>query len=83
MHEGHDHNHEHHHHNESPSKTLALMTYMLDHNKQHAEELHDISHNLSGEGQEEAAKLLHEAVHDFESGNQKLEQALKLVKGEH
>jgi hypothetical protein len=79
MHEGHDH----HRHDEVSGKTLALMTYMLDHNKQHTEELHDMSHDLSHEGQEEASKLLHEAVSAFERGNEKLEQALKLVKGEH
>lgn len=74
MHEGHDH----HHHTapEKPGKAQAMLTYMLEHNRHHAEELHDISHVLEHEGHKEAADLIHDAVHDFQAGNDKLQKAL-------
>jgi len=83
MHDGHGHHHHDHDHQSSTSvKTQAMMTYMLEHNRHHAQELHDISHTLAHEGQEAASRILHEAVSDFEAGNLKLEQALGLIKGE-
>lgn len=74
----HTHEHSHNHSAASPEETLALLEYMLGHNRHHAEDLHKLAHNISGE----AAELLHEAVKDFKSGNDKLETALKLLKGE-
>ena len=55
MHEHeHDHDHAHHCHPHShehtgdkpmsPEEVLALLNYMLDHNRHHADELHDICH---------------------------------------
>lgn len=55
---------------------LALLQYMADHNRHHAEELHDLAHGLGGE----AEALIHEACVDFQIGNEKLEQALRLLK---
>ncbi len=80
MHDGHDH---HHHHDEprEAGENLALLTYMLDHNRHHAEELHDLAHDLSDEGKEAAAALLHEALEAYEKGNEKLAQALEAAKG--
>ena len=75
-HDHHDHDH-HHHDHMSPEETLALLTYMLGHNRHHAQELHDLAHSADGE----AARLLHEAVADYEQGNDKLERALSLLKG--
>ncbi len=75
MHEGHDH----HHHHDAPKEAgenLALLTYMLDHNRHHAEELHELAHDLSDEGRDAAAALLHEALELYEKGNEKLAQAL-------
>jgi len=75
----HTHDHDHHHHDHtSPEETLALLTYMLGHNRHHAEELHDLAHSVEGE----AADLLHGAVADLEAGNEKLARALRLLKGE-
>lgn len=75
----HDHEHEHHHHeHSSPEETLALLTYMLGHNRHHAQELHELAHGVEGA----AAQLLHEAVADLEAGNEKLERALAVLKGE-
>ena len=78
----HDHDHEHHHHHDgecdSPEETVALLAYMVTHNRHHAEELHELAHSVDGE----AAQLLHEAVVDLTVGNEKLAEALRILKGE-
>ncbi len=74
----HDHEHSHDHDHHSPEETLALLTYMLGHNRHHAEELHELAHGTEGE----ASSLLHEAVDDLRRSNEKLEHALALLKGE-
>ena len=73
MHE-HEHDHDHAHHSHphshehsgdkpmSPEEVLALLNYMLDHNRHHADELHDICHALEDEGKTEAAAALAEAL---------------------
>ena len=70
----HDHHHDHHEHH-SPEESLALLTYMLGHNRHHAEELHELAHSLD----EECAQLIHDAVIDFELGNEKLAEALRIL----
>ena len=55
---------------------------MLEHNRSHAEELHGVAHALEHQGKPEAAKLVSEAVHYFGHCNDRLEEALRLVKGE-
>ena len=85
MHE-HEHEHSHpHEHGDIPAfesldQAEALMSYMLDHNRHHADELHEVGHKLAHSGKEEAAKLIHEAVDAFGSGNELLEKALKALK---
>ena len=74
----HDHEHSHNHKTHSPEETLALLSYMIDHNRHHAEELHELAHSANAE----AAALIHDAVELFDSGNEKLEKALKILKGE-
>ena len=74
----HDHEHPHAHDVHSPEETLALLTYMLGHNRHHAEELHELAHSMD----DEAAQLIHDAILDFDLGNEKLDEALKLLKGE-
>lgn len=71
---GHDHGHAHEHH--SPEETMALLAYMVTHNQHHAEELHELAHSVEGE----AAQLLHEAVVDLTVGNEKLAEALRILK---
>lgn len=73
----HEHCHDH-HHEHSLEETVALLTYMVGHNRHHAEELHELAHGVDGE----AAQLIHDAVVDFQVGNEKLEEALRLLKGE-
>ena len=77
----HDHNHEHHHHDPSHAEvtskeeTLALLAYMVSHNKHHAEELANLSAGVEGE----AAAELQKAITLFNEGNVALEAALKLM----
>jgi hypothetical protein len=75
MHDGHGHCHDH-DHGVTPDKSAALLKYMVEHNRHHAEELHELAHKLSGE----TAELIHQAVHDFDHGNEKLEAALRQMK---
>ena len=86
MHE-HEHEHSHpHEHGDIPAfdsleQAQALMSYMLDHNRHHADELHEVGHKLAHSGKEEAAKLIHDAVDAFNKGNELLAKALEALKG--
>lgn len=73
---GHEHGHTHEHH--SPEETVALLSYMVTHNRHHVDELHELAHSVEGE----AAQLLHEAVVDLTVGNEKLAESLRILKGE-
>ncbi len=74
----HTHEHGHTHGQHSPEEALALLAYMVQHNRHHAEELHELAHSMD----DEAAQLIHDAILDFNLGNEKLDEALKLLKGE-
>ena len=76
----HEHTHEHGHTHEvhSPEETVALLTYMVGHNQHHAEELRELAHSVEGEAQQ----LLHEAVVELTLGNEKLAEALRILKEE-
>ena len=74
----HDHEHPHSHDHHSPEEALALLAYMVQHNRHHAEELHELAHSM----EDEPAQLIHDAILDFNLGNEKLDEALKLLKGE-
>ena len=76
----HEHTHEHGrtHEVHSPEETVALLTYMVGHNQHHAEELHELAHSVEGEAQQ----LLHEAVVELTLGNEKLAEALRILKEE-
>lgn len=92
MHEDHTHchgeaghTHDHHHEGQaahSPEETRALLTYMIDHNHHHGEDLHEIYHALVDSGKAEAAQLVHGAMHLYEDGNEKLRLALEKLGGE-
>ncbi len=74
-HEGHSHAHSH----QSPEESVALLTYMIDHNKHHGEDLHEVYHALESAGKTAAAEALHKAMHLYEDANAELEEALKLL----
>ena len=80
MHDHHDHDHAHPDGPAaSPEETLALLNYMLGHNRHHAEELHELAHGVDDEA---VSSLLHEAVELLRGSNEKLAAALVLWKGE-
>jgi len=56
----------------------ALLKYMAEHNEHHAEELHELAHELS----DDASAKVHEAVDLFAQGNALLREALKLLEKE-
>lgn len=64
------------------NETVALLTYMLQHNEHHAAELDQMAANLEKMGMDAAAKTIKEAVSDFQKGNMRLGLALTLVKEE-
>ncbi len=64
------------------AETVALLTYMVDHNRHHAAELDQMAENLKKLGMDAASKTIKEAVADFEKGNMRLGLALTLVKEE-
>ena len=64
------------------NETVALLTYMLQHNEHHAAELDQMADNLQKMGMEAAAKNIKEGVSDFQKGNMRLGLALTLVKEE-
>ena len=81
--QSHSHPHTHDHpHGEAAAmsfeETLALLGYMLDHNRHHAEELHDLAHNFD----EVAGDLIHEAVDKLGESNDLIEQALSLIQNQ-
>jgi len=94
MHDHHEHTHEHSHEHphvhtheditafESTEQAVRILGYMLDHNKSHAEELHEICHKLEASGEEEAAEYLDKAVDAFRDGNSLMEKALSSLKKE-
>ena len=77
-HHDHDHDHPHDHGHTGLEERVAMLTYMLGHNQHHAQELHELAHSM----EDEPAQLIHDAILDFNLGNEKLDEALKLLKGE-
>lgn len=73
---GGDHQHTHGTEGSAREEAVALLSYMVDHNRHHAEELHELAHSFD----EETAGLIHEALKDLNAGNDKLAKALEAVK---
>ncbi|MBS6196224.1 MAG: cobalt transporter [Clostridiales bacterium] len=65
---------------ECKNETVALLSYMLDHNEHHAAELDQMADNLQKLGMDSAAKQIRDAVSDFQKGNMRLSLALSTVK---
>lgn len=92
--EGHAHTHDHSHgcghshecgtscgsSGECKNETVALLSYMLDHNEHHAAELDQMADNLQKLGMDAAARQIKDAVSDFQKGNLRLSLALTTVK---
>ena len=86
----HEHNHSHDHdhstpdisaskNNQASSKDVALLTYMLAHNKQHARELAETGSRLADAGFREASELIEEAIHYFDHANESLDKAVLIL----
>ena len=74
---GHTHSHDHSHAAAAgDGKTVAVLTYMLEHNEHHCGELKELAAALSGEAQHQ---LLH-AVEAFEEANGHLAKAVEELK---
>jgi hypothetical protein len=50
---------------------------MIDHNRHHGADLHELYHSLEAAGKKDAAALVSEASAVYEKGNALLEHALK------
>jgi len=95
MHIEHSHAHEHAHTHGSPhgdgsgnggketpgalAKDLALLKYMLEHNKQHAHELSETGDRLADAGLSHAAEMISDAVRYFDHANDSLNIAIGLI----
>lgn len=77
--EGHEHEHTHEHAGQPQDEDTAVLAYMLDHNRHHAQELAVIAKHLREQGKDEAAAQIEKGVEDFEKGNMRLSIALSLV----
>ena len=78
---GHGHEHHHHHHHDhaegaAPDRSQALLSYMVGHNKSHAEEMREAAAGMEGRAQ----ALVNEAADLLDAGNAKLEEALAILK---
>jgi len=82
-HGGHDHHHDHDHdHGKTKDATLALLSYMVDHNQHHAAELSEMADEISGKGMKNVADLMKEGVAELGKGNELLAKALELYKSQ-
>ena len=89
-HHGEDHHHDHHGHEHGHShegccchkeqdETVALLTYMLDHNVHHAAELESMAAELRAQGKSAAADMIDKGVIDFQTANMRLRVALSML----
>ena len=81
---GHDHGHCHEHEggcccHKEQDETLALLTYMLDHNVHHAAELEAVAAELRKKGKTAAADMIDKGVMDFQTANMRLKVALSML----
>ena len=79
MHDGHDHEHSPHNEAHGTDRTKLLLQFMLDHNIQHVAEANTLAKKLENESRTEAAALLRDAIKNYESGNEKIHEALHLI----
>ncbi len=77
----HEHSHPHAHSHASeggtPSQTVALLRYMLEHNRSHAAEAQALIPKLAAEGKADAAMMIESGVNSYKDGNDWLAAALK------
>ncbi|MGI6006951.1 MAG: hypothetical protein ACOX8E_05600 [Ruminococcus sp.] len=74
-----DHSHGDHCH-ENRNENLALLTYMLEHNEHHAEELKKLAEKMQETGLADVSEEIRKGVEQFQQVNSHLASALKLAK---
>lgn len=62
--------------NTKKQESIALLEYMVHHNEHHAEELAELAEDLGGRARE----IVDSALKDLGQSNQKLAEALQLLK---
>ena len=71
-----NHNHEHiNGENLSKEEAVAMLKYMAEHNRHHAQELHELSHALG----DSVSGLLHKAVDELKDSAALIEKALEIA----
>ena len=75
-HQEHCHHHDH-AEGAAPDRSQALLSYMVGHNKSHADEMREAAAGMEGRAQ----ALVNEAADLLDAGNAKLEEALAILKG--
>ena len=78
-----DHHHEHHghaHEHSHAEQNELLLTYMLEHNEHHMKELLECAHGLTHKGLSAAAKYVEESANFLQQSNEKLAEAIALLK---
>ena len=83
-HHDHDHCHSHSHEegcccHKEQDETVAVLTYMLDHNVHHAAELESMAAELRKQGKTAAADMIDKGVVDFQTANMRLRVALSML----
>ena len=76
----HVHSHEHTHDGDPAEEVTALLAYMADHNRHHAAELAELGEKLRSMGRTEAADKISEGVAEFTKANERLAEALEIIK---
>ncbi len=74
---GHPHTHSHEAESGAPSQTVALLRYMLEHNRSHAAKVSALIPKLVDEGKADAAMMIETGVKSYKDGNDWLAAALK------
>lgn len=71
--------HEHHHHHDISNKdeVLALITYMVNHNKSHTSELESLANRIDDKS---AYESVMNAIENYNKGNECLANALDMLK---
>ena len=70
--------HHEHPHSHDPQETLALLRYLLDHNRHHSQELLDMAEGKTTK----SAELIRQSVEQLQRGNDLLAQAVAQMEEE-
>lgn len=79
----HHHDHEHHHHHDHPAdgakdKTAIWLSYTLDHNIHHTEEMADFAKQLETQGKTALSQAVAAAAAAYGQANELLKKALEI-----